>query len=91
MYVCMYNQFRLVQNSTCDRPSKCNYCVSRGVSVTEEKGGGGGERERELLGQNELKGKMFVTVHMHLMLLPLSNPTCELSMPGYSYHELLRM
>jgi len=45
----------------------------------------------ELQGRDELKGRMFATVHMHLMLLPLSDPNCELSMPGYNYHELLRM
>ena len=81
----MYNQFRLVQNSTCVRLSKRNYCVSRGVSVTA--GGKGGE----LQGQDELKGKKFATLHVHLMLLPVSDPNCELSMPGYNYHELLRM
>jgi hypothetical protein len=57
------------------------------VSVTAGgwEGGGGErererERERELQGQDELKGKMFATLNMHLVLLPLSDPNCELSM-----------
>jgi hypothetical protein len=49
------------------------------------------KRERAMQAQDELKGKVFATLHMRLMLLPLSDQDSELLMPGYNYHELLRM